>query len=133
MPKLPPRPEVPRREADVMGEVRTMLSSMAGVVHWRNNVGSLQDARGRFISYGLCEGSADLIACVQTALTCPSCGVTLPPIGRFVGIEVKGPSTRTTEDQFAWARVVTSAHGVAGFAHADLDAKALVYQARTQW
>lgn len=132
MPKLPPRPVPPRRESDVMGEVRRELATM-GVVHWRNNTGSLQDATGRYVTYGLCDGSADLIACVETALTCPSCGVSLPPIGRFVGIEVKGPTTRTTEEQFAWARVVTRAHGVAGFAHADLDAKALIYQARQQW
>lgn len=132
MPKLPARPAAPRREADVMGEVRAVLANGPGV-HWRNNTGALQDVTGRVVRYGLCEGSADLIACVPTALVCPSCGWQLPPIGRFVGIEVKGPQTRTTPEQFAWASLVERAHGTAGFAWTEADAQAIVHRARTKW
>lgn len=131
--KLPPRVAAPRREADVLGEVRASLASMAGVVSWRNNTGALQDVTGRYVTYGLCEGSADLIACVPTQLVCPDCGALLPPLGRFVGIEVKGPATRTTPEQVRWAGLVNAAHGTAGFAHSAGDAVSLVQRARGQW
>lgn len=133
MPKLPARPTPPRRESDVMGEVRSYLATQRDLISFRNNVGMLRDERGVPVRYGLCEGSADLIACVPTKLACPSCGAALPPVGRFVGIEVKGPGTRTTPEQFAWARTVEGSHGVAGFAHSDFDAIAIVRRARTQW
>lgn len=133
MPKLPARQPAPRRERDVQSDVRETLSSMRGVVHWRNNVGSLQDASGRWVQYGLCDGSADLIACVPTQLTCTSCGAPLPPLGRFVGLEVKGPTSRVTPAQIAWQRVVEGAHGVAGIVREPLEAVELVQRARTRW
>jgi hypothetical protein len=105
---------------------------MSGVVSWRNNVGSAQ-VDGRYVTYGLCEGSADLIACVPTQLTCPDCGSLLPPIGRFVGIEVKGPRTPTTPEQTRWVGLVNAAHGVAGFAHSAGDSVEIVTKARTVW
>lgn len=116
-----------------MAEVRTSLASMRGLISWRNNVGMLRDERGVPVRYGLCEGSADIIACVPTSLSCTSCGAPLPPIGRFVGIEVKGPQTRTTPEQFAWASLVERSHGTAGIAHSAEDAGAIVLRARTRW
>jgi hypothetical protein len=112
-----------------MGEVRTSLARL-GVLSWRNNVGSLQDATGRYVQYGLAPGSADLIACVPTVFACPHCGSPLPPVGRFVGIEVKGPNTPTRPEQFEWARLVERAHGVAGMAHNVEDARAILVRAR---
>jgi hypothetical protein len=132
MPKLPPRPEV-RREHDVGGEVRSYLSDES-ITHWRNNVGANVMQSGHYVVYGLCDGSADLIACVPTRLSCPECGAALPPIGRFVGIETKHPKRGTHGDnQLDWARVVTSAHGVAGFARSVEAARIIVEAARTQW
>jgi len=135
MPKLPERQRAPRREADVVGEVRPTIIAVPGALSWRNTVGFIKagDIAPRSIAYGLCEGSADLIACIPTCLTCPDCGAMLPPIGRFVGIEVKGPRTPTTPEQVRWAGLVNAAHGTAGFAHSAGDAAELVQRARVQW
>lgn len=133
MPKLPDRAAAPRREADVTSDVRSTLASMRDVIHWRNNVGSLETADGRYVTYGLAVGSSDLVAVVPTRLPCPFCNATLPPIGRFVGIEVKGPRTPISADQRQWAGLVNAAHGVAGFVHSPGDAVSLVQQARLQW
>lgn len=132
MPKLPPRPIPLRRESNVLAEVRAQLAN-SGLVSWRNNVGMLRDERGVPVRYGLCEGSADIISCVPTALACPSCGAALPPVGRFVGIEVKGPNTPTSPEQFAWARIVERSHGTSGFAYSATDAAAIIRRARTAW
>jgi len=133
-PELPPRTERPRLERDVQNEIRARLArDYRTAIVWRNNVGQLRDANGRVVRYGLCEGSADLIACVPTALACPSCGSALPPIGRFVGLEVKGPLGRTTDEQRGWSHVVNAAHGVSGFAWSADDAATLITRAREQW
>jgi hypothetical protein len=116
-----------------MGEVRSVLATQRDLIHFRNNVGMLRDERGVPVRYGLCEGSADIIACVPTSLSCTSCGAPLPPIGRFVGIEVKGPNTRTTPEQFAWSSLVERSHGTAGIAHSAEDAGAIVQRARCKW
>jgi hypothetical protein len=137
MPKLPPRPVV-RRENDVTAEARGELAH-ADVLHWRNTVGFIRkdDVSPRSISYGLCPGSADLIAVVPTALDCPHCGVRLPPIGRFVGIELKGPTSRPDADrdaeQRAWGRLVEGAHGVYGVVFAGGEVVHVLQRARSVW
>lgn len=137
MPKLPPR-ETPRRERDATAETREELAR-SSVVHWRNTVGFIKagELAPRNIHYGLCRGSADLIACVPTALSCPSCGVQLPPIGRFVGIEVKGPSSRPDADrdaeQRAWGRIVEAEHGVYGIVLGGGEVVHVLQRARSVW
>lgn len=135
MPKLPPRPVQPRRERDVTAEARAELAR-SFVLHWRNNVGQAITYTGGVetrVAYGLCTGSADIIACVETQLACPSCGVQLPPIGRFVGIEVKGPSARWSDEQRAWGRIVEDAHGVYGLVYGAGDVVSILQRARRVW
>ncbi len=132
MPRLPPKPAQPRRERDVTAEARSELAR-AGVVSWRNNVGVLRDENGRYVAYGLCPGSADLIACVQTSLACPSCGVALPPIGRFVGVELKGPTARWTDEQRAWGAIVERERGVYGLVYQGSDVVSVLQRARSVW
>ena len=132
MPKLPPR-DTTRREADVSADVRSYLAS-EGVTNWRNTVGRGTAQSGHYITYGLCEGSADLIACVPTRLACPTCGAQLPPVGRFVGIETKHPrGGRKEDDQKAWHRVVAASFGVVGFARDVEQARAIIDRARFTW
>ena len=67
-----------------------------GVLCWRNETGLGYTARGTHLRYGLCPGSADIIACVG---------------GVFVGLECKTGSARREPDQIAWARAVNEAGG----------------------
>lgn len=131
MPKLPKRAVAPRRERDVTSEARAELAR-ADILHWRNTVGYVE-TEGRHIHYGLCPGSADLIACVPTRLSCPSCGVPLPPIGRFVGIELKAPRGVWPEDQRAWGGLVEAAHGTYGLVFAGSEIVHVLQRARSVW
>jgi hypothetical protein len=118
-----------------MEDVRTLLSESPGVIHWRNNVGRAKLTHGPgWIDYGLCVGSADLIACVPTCLACPACGAELPPIGRFVGIETKRPAGgRITDDQIQWLRLVSGSYGVVSIVNSVEGARLAIHRARTQW
>jgi hypothetical protein len=118
MPKLARRPERPQTETDVLREVRAALATFkTDVVFWRNNTGSLQDATGRYVTYGLCEGSADLVGIVR---------------GRFVALEVKRPGGTTSkqrrEDQAAWGNIVRAAGGVYEIVTSAEEAEAVVWK-----
>lgn len=60
--------------------------SQLGARIFRNNVGKLQDARGRWVAYGLCVGSSDLIGYLPVTITQEHVGRTLAV---FVAIEAK--------------------------------------------
>ena len=67
-----------------------------GVLCWRNETGRGYTPRGTHIRYGLCPGSADIIACVR---------------GAFVGLEAKTGNAVREPDQIAWAKAVNEAGG----------------------
>lgn len=71
-----------------MKEIQVAMSK-AGHRVFRNNVGMLQDGgpSGRWVRFGLCEGSSDLIGITKT--------------GRFLAIEVKKPGARTNPKRLA--------------------------------
>lgn len=86
-----------------------------GVLAWPNHVGKGFTARGTHLRYGLCPGSADIIACVR---------------GRFVGLECKTGSATREPDQIAWARAVNEDGGIAVVARSVEDALGAVETAR---
>ena len=69
-----------------------------GILAWHNQVGKGFTARGTHIRYGLCPGSADIIACVH---------------GAFVGLEIKTGKGTREPNQIAWAKAVNEAGGLA--------------------
>ena len=69
----------------------------------RNNVGSLEDKTGRWVQFGLCKGSSDLIGWHKTT-------------GKFVAIEVKRPGQKLRPDQKDFIDRVKEAGGIAGVA-----------------
>ncbi len=71
---------------------------------WRNNVGKLQDARGRWVTYGLGIGSPDLIGIVR-------------PTGRMLCIEVKVPGKDPEPHQECWHRAARAAGALVIVAH----------------
>jgi len=94
-------------ETNIMNACMVALSECGAVV-WRNNVGMLQDQTGRPIRYGLCVGSADLIG--------------IAPDGRFLAVEVKTATGRTTEAQDRFIAAVLRRGGRAGVARSASDA-----------
>jgi VRR-NUC domain len=81
-----------------------------GVTLFRNNVGKLCDARGRWVTFGLHVGSGDLIGWTPTLITPDMVGRTLAV---FTSVEVKTPTGKVSRDQQHWQDAVTKAGGVA--------------------
>ena len=90
---------------------------------WRNNTGTLRDANGRPVTFGLCPGSADLIGFHTVTITPEMVGQT---VAVFTAVEVKAPKGRPTPEQTAFLDHVTAAGGLAGIARSVDDARAIL-------
>ena len=88
-------------ETNIMNACMVALSA-AGCLVWRNNCGVLKDSTGRPIRYGLCVGSSDLIG--------------VAPDGKFLAVEVKTATGRTSEAQDRFIAAVLRLGGRAGVA-----------------
>lgn len=102
------------KETALMHSMMLALSD-AGCLVFRNNTGQAWQGKPihragsqvtltecRMIPYGLCVGSADLIG--------------VAPDGRFLAVEVKTPTGRTSTQQTAFISAVRLAGGRAGVA-----------------
>lgn len=87
------------RETEIMFAVRDALATRRGVFCFRNNVGF---DRERKVHYGIGLGSPDLVGILPVTITPEHVGQTL---GVFLGIEVKTPRGRVSEDQERWHRI----------------------------
>jgi hypothetical protein len=67
---------------------------------FRNNTGTLRDANGRPVQFGLCKGSADLIGYRSITITPEMVG---QQVAVFTSIEVKTPTGRIRPEQQAVA------------------------------
>ena len=100
-------------ESSIKAAIRAAVVA-DGCLCWIHNV----DNRAMFTGLGL--GTSDLICVV-------------PPLGRFLGIEVKRPGyspSRVNDNQRAWLAVVRQFGGVSGIATSVEEALALVREAR---
>lgn len=88
------------KETNIQQLVRLEASKLGAIV-WRNNTGGLYDKQGRWVSFGLCKGSADLVGIFN---------------GRFVAIEVKTPKGRLKPEQRKFLDIVRKEGGIAGVA-----------------
>lgn len=85
------------KETDIQQLVRIRASEL-GCTLWRNNTGKLQNKDGRWVTYGLCVGSPDLIGIYK---------------GKFVGIEIKQPNKKPTKEQQQFIDFVNKSGGIA--------------------
>jgi hypothetical protein len=90
---------------------------------FRNNTGTLKDANGRPVQFGLCKGSADLIGWKRVTITPEMVGTT---VAVFLSIEVKTPTGRLRPEQQQWLDAVQAAGGIAGVARSVSDAQTLL-------
>lgn len=97
-------------ESNILQQCRLAASQMGAIV-WRNNVGKLQDKQGRWVTYGLCVGSSDLIGMYQ---------------GRFLAMEVKQPKKHPTPEQKNFIKIVQEAGGIAGVVRCAEDVRLLL-------
>jgi hypothetical protein len=89
---------------------------------FRNNTGTLKDANGRPVQFGLCKGSADLIGWRTVTVTPEMVGTQMAV---FLSIEVKTPTGRLRPEQQQWLDAVQAAGGIAGVARSVEDAQRL--------
>ena len=109
-------------EQRIQQEIRLAISKDDCRV-FRNNTGTLCDANGRPVQFGLCKGSADLIGWRTVTITPEMVG---QQVAVFTSIEVKTPTGRVQPEQQQWLEAVQAAGGIAGVARSVEDAKALL-------
>ncbi len=90
---------------------------------FRNNTGTLKDANGRPVQFGLCKGSADLIGWKRVTVTEEMVGT---QVAVFLSIEVKTATGRLRPEQQQWLDAVQAAGGIAGVARSVSDAERLL-------
>lgn len=97
-------------EKQIMQEIQIELAKI-GVRLFRNNVGYLQAKDGRYVHFGFCTGSSDLIGWT-------------PVNGKavFTAIEVKTPTGRMTIEQRSFIDAVVKSGGIAFVARSATEA-----------
>ena len=108
-------------EQQIQQEIRIACSN-GDTRLFRNNTGTLRDANGRPVQFGLCKGSADLIGWKRVTVTPDMVGST---VAVFLSIEVKTATGRLRPEQQQWLDVVQAAGGIAGVARSVEDAQRL--------
>jgi len=107
-------------EHEIQNAIRLALGHLDYVVVWRNNVGLGETRQGGRVRFGLAVGSSDLIGIVQTH----------SGIGRFVGLEVKKPGGKASDEQSRWLRLVQRLGGHGAVVHSVEEALAAIEAAR---
>lgn len=96
-------------QVDFMRELQ-MAASESGDRLFRNNVGSARAADGRYLTYGLCKGSGDLIGWKRITITPAMVGKTVAVLW---SVEVKAKNGRESHEQAIWREIVDKAGGIA--------------------
>ena len=90
---------------------------------WRNNTGALVDQQGRFVRFGLCKGSSDLIGLRSLEITPELVGQRL---AQFVALEIKTAQGVLRPEQQAFLRLVQQLGGVAAVCRSVEEAEQLL-------
>ena len=109
-------------EQRIQQEIRLAVSKGDTRV-FRNNTGTLRDANGRPVQFGLAKGSADLIGWRTITITPEMVG---QQVAVFTSIEVKSATGRLRPEQQQWLDAVQAAGGIAGVARSVGDALRIV-------
>lgn len=105
-------------ETPLVKRIQVAASSI-GCRLFRNNVGSLKDRNGTWVTYGLCTGSSDLIGWIPVKVTQEMVGKT---ISIFLALEVKTPTGKLTAEQQNFLSIVTQAGGISFVATSEEEA-----------
>lgn len=110
-------------ESHVQAAIWSTIGHLPGVRVFRNNVGTATTADGRFIRFGLCPGSSDLIGWTQYVIGPEDVGRT---VAVFTALEVKTASGRPTCQQRQFIDVVNNSGGIAGIVRSPQQAIQLI-------
>ena len=103
---------------------RIRLACGRGMVRlWRNNTGALVDQQGRYVRFGLCKGSSDLIGLRALEITPELVGQRL---AQFVALEIKTAQGVLSPVQRAFLRLVQELGGVAAVCRSVEEAEQLL-------
>jgi len=108
-------------EANIQNQILAAIGSRADCRLFRNHVGRVQDAHGRWHTFGLCPGSADLIGWRAVTITPEHVGQTLAV---FLSIEVKTPTGKPRPEQLRWLKAVQAHGGIGMVARSVAEAEA---------
>ena len=106
------KPRQPEKE--VMAAVKEWAGMRSDVTLWRNNVGSMEWAPGRWLRYGLCVGSADFIGLTTITVDQSMVG---KKIAVFTALEAKAENGVLSTDQERFLMAVKDAGGIASVVH----------------
>lgn len=127
MPTIERRPKAVN-ETTVSSEIRAACNSIDGVRLFRNNNGKLKDETGRWVTYGLADGSADLVGSVKVCIRSPTelGGIRHVVIARPFALEIKDPKRRyehreTLVEQRRWHNAVRALGWYTGSNVASID------------
>ena len=109
-------------EQQIQQEIRFALSQ-GDCRLWRNNTGKLQAADGRWVDFGLCKGSSDLIGLRRVVIEPHHVGQTLAV---FSAVEVKTPKGRPSADQVQFISTIKNLGGLAGIARSVAEANTII-------
>lgn len=119
-----------RVESALLRKIHGLLSK-GNIRLFRNNIGSaflgphlwsdgcVVIKNPQRVTYGLCEGSSDLIGWRSRLITEDMVG---KKFAQFVAIEVKSPTGKTNKTQEAFIKTVRESGGLAGIAKSEGDA-----------
>lgn len=110
------------RESAIMDHVRLALSNLK-VTTFRNNVGRLKTEDGRWVNFGLCPGSSDIIGFYEHIVTENDVG---RRVAVFSAFETKTSIGRPTDEQLAFVGRVGLSGGIAGIVRSPMDAVLMV-------
>ncbi|MFH1185106.1 MAG: VRR-NUC domain-containing protein [Chloroflexota bacterium] len=104
-------------EARILADIRLALGKEPGVVAWRISQGLGYTPDGRVMRAGSVPGMADLIAVVA-------------PHGRWLGLEIKAPRGRLSDEQRLWGALLEKHGGIYAVVRSVPDAIAALTRAR---
>lgn len=110
-------------EADVMSAVKDWARARGDLTLWRNNCGAMEWRPGRWLRYGLCNGSSDFIGLTSLIVTPAMVG---KRIAVFTAIEAKAQAGVVSGEQLAFIEAVRDAGGIAGVARSAEEAEEVV-------
>ncbi len=110
-------------ETNLQAAIWKTLSAETEARLWRNNVGTTRSADGRFVRFGLCPGSSDLIGLTPVVVTPDMVGQV---VAVFSAVEVKTPRGRVTDEQQKFLDFVQRSGGRAGVARSVEDALKII-------
>lgn len=119
-PKVAPRAGGKQKESYVNDAVKAWARLRPDITIFRNNVGALEWAPGRWLRYGLCVGSSDFIGWQSVVVTPEMLG---KRVAVLVALECKTPEGMLTSEQSAFIQKVREAGGKSGVVRDVADAE----------